>query len=142
LEWKQIEAFLPLHTARRKRQGHWQQYLAPLFPGYVFCRTALDIPFRIVSIPGVIGFVGCDGHPSPVKDEEIEAIRHLEQCQRPLRAVPLFTEGERVRVTSGALAGLEGRIQRVKGKSLLVVSVEMLNRAVLVSLDGDCVAPA
>ena len=139
LLWYRIESFYPLQRKRRSRIEERKEATSPLFPGYIFCRTALDIPLRIVSIPGVLRFVGCEGRPTPVLDAEIAAIQRLEQSCRALRSMPFFEQGQRVRVCGGALEGLEGRVLRVKNKDMLVVSVELLRRSVCVSLESDCV---
>lgn len=139
LEWHNVECYLPLAVRRRRVDDQRKQGAQPLFPGYLFCHTSLRIPFRIVSIPGVLGFVGCAGTPAPVPDDQILALRCLEDSRRALRSGELFTEGQKVRVCSGALKGLVGSIQKVKREDLLVVSIELLRRAVYVSIEADCV---
>lgn len=139
LGWNKVESYLPLEAGRQHSNDQRKQARRPLFTGYVFCRASLQIPFRIVSIPGVLGFVGCAGRPTPVPDDEVLALRRLEDSRRALRASGLFVEGQRVRVHSGALMGLEGRIHKVKREYLLVVSIELLQRSVCVSLEEDCV---
>lgn len=139
LAWNKVESYLPLKVGRQRLDDQRKQVQRPLFPGYVFCHASLQIPFRIVSIPGSLGFVGCAGCPTPVPDAQILALRRLEDSRRVLRASGLFAEGQKVRVRSGALMGLEGRIHKVKKEYLLVVSIELLQRSVCVSLDEDCV---
>jgi transcription antitermination factor NusG len=52
-------------------------------------------------------------------------------------------EGDRVRITQGLLAGVEGILVRSKPqKGLLVVSIELLRRAIAVEIDGTAVVPA
>jgi len=139
LEWNKVESYLPLEVGRRSSNDRRKQAPRPLFARYVFCHASLQIPFRIVSIPGVLGFVGCGGCPTPVPDDQVLALRRLEDSRRALRVSGLFVEGQKVRVHSGALTGLEGRIHQVKKEYLLVVSIELLQRSVCVSLEEDCV---
>jgi transcription antitermination factor NusG len=52
-------------------------------------------------------------------------------------------EGQRVRITRGPLAGVEGILTRDNPhKGLLVVSVELLQRSVAVEVDCTAVVPA
>ena len=139
LAWNKVEPYLPLEVSRHYLDDQRKQVQRPLFPGYVFCHASLQIPFRIVSIPGALGFVGCAGCPTPVPDDQILTLRRLEDSRRALRASGLFAEGQKVRVRRGALMGLEGRIHKVKKEYLLVVSIELLQRSVCVSLEEDCV---
>ena len=44
--------------------------------------------------------------------------------------------GDPVDVTAGPLAGLRGRFIRQKGKGWLVLTLDMLNRSILVEIDA------
>jgi len=142
LAWYSFEAYLPVEAGGRLRAAPASAAVRPLFPGYVFCHTSLNVPLRIVTLPGVVGFVGCRGVPVPVLDEELQALRQLEKSNRVLRASGLFHEGQKVRVCSGALEGLEGWVRCVKKRNHLIISVDFLKSAISVSLEGDCLEPA
>jgi transcription antitermination factor NusG len=49
---------------------------------------------------------------------------------------PFLTAGKQVRITSGPFAGLEGRILRRKGKLRLLVTLELIQSAMLLELDA------
>ena len=79
----------------------------PLFPGYVFVRIALREKLRVQEIPGVAWFVGFDGTPAALPDEEIEALRiSFANGLRP-EPHPVWTLGRRVRVKEGPLVGVK-----------------------------------
>lgn len=136
-----LEEFLPLARTRR----HWSDRVKlldiPLFPGYLFCRVSLDIPYRIVDTPGVIGFVGFHGTPEPIPVEEIDAVKRMLDARRRLRCMALLREGQRVEVRDGPLAGLQGVLARIKNENHLVVHLHLLQRSVAVELEGDAVTP-
>ncbi len=50
--------------------------------------------------------------------------------------VPYFRPGNRVRITAGPLAGLEGVILRQNGQMRFVLSIDLIMRAVAVSVDA------
>jgi len=54
---------------------------------------------------------------------------------------PLLSQGDRVRVARGALAGLEGTLQRYGAKSQLIIAIEMIQRSVAVTVCEDDVEP-
>jgi transcription antitermination factor NusG len=54
---------------------------------------------------------------------------------------PYAVSGRRGRVTSGPLAGIEGTVIQIKSPVRLVLSVELLQRSVLLEIDGDSVSP-
>ncbi len=71
-----------------------------------------------------------------VADSEIAAIRKLVRSELPIFPYPYLREGQRVRITDGPLADVEGIVVRGNPrKGLLVVSVELLRRSVAVHLD-------
>ena len=139
LSFRAITSYLPLTTERRRSPDGWKHVRKPLFPGYVFCHTSLDIEFRIVTVPGVLGFVSFSRHPAEIQAGELAAIRQMLSSGRRLKTLKPYYEGQRVRISSGALTGLEGRILRVKNEDRLVVTVEFLRRSVSVALEGDCI---
>jgi hypothetical protein len=48
---------------------------------------------------------------------------------------PFLSVGQRVRVRSGSLSGVEGILVAVKGARTLVISVEPIQRSVCIKLD-------
>jgi transcription antitermination factor NusG len=71
-----------------------------------------------------------------VPDSEIEGIRTVLHSDLPILPYPYLREGQRVRITRGPLADLEGILVRANPKKgLLVVSVNLLRRSIAVQLD-------
>jgi len=78
-----------------------------------------------------------------VPDSEIVAIQKLVRSELPVFPYPFLREGQRVRITEGPLAGMEGMMVRGNPrKGLVVVSVELLRRSVAVQLDCTVMEPA
>ena len=91
-------------------------------------------------IAGVLG-EGWD-RPAQVPEEEIEAIRRVVDSRLPTLPHPYLTEGRRVRIAAGPLAGLEGILVNVRpARGLLVLSVNLLQRSVVVEVDWTQVMP-
>ena len=62
---------------------------------------------------------------------------------QPAFPYPYLTAGQRVRITHGPLANVEGVLVRTRpDKGLLVVSVELLRRSVAVEVDCTFATPA
>ena len=70
-----------------------------------------------------------------ISSAEIEAIRTVVESSVKAEPHPFLRCGDRVRVTAGALRGLEGILLRKKNWWKLVMSVEMLQRSVAVEVD-------
>jgi len=67
-------------------------------------------------------------------DGDVTRIREF--LDRGFRAEPhpYLTVGKRVRVSNGPLAGMEGILSRRKGKFRVVISIELVQRAVAVDV--------
>ena len=107
-----------------------------VIPCYVFLKGGLDRRHDILTTPGIIGWVGIGAAPSPIPDEEMETVRRVVNQRTNVEPHPYLTHGDRVRVKSGALAGVEGILVRKKNLCRLVLSVEILQRSAAVEVDA------
>jgi transcription antitermination factor NusG len=136
---KGFEVFLPLYSATHRWKDRNKQLSLPLFPCYVFVRCGLERQLDIVTTPGVHMLVTSAGHAAGVTQEEICAVRQLvEKCQR-IEPHPFLSSGDRVRVKSGPLMGVEGILVRKKNLFRLVVSVEILGKSAAAEVDASTV---
>ena len=80
--------------------------------------------------------------PAVVAGAEIDAVRQVLETGLPILPHSYLREGQRVRITEGPLAGVEGVLVRSQlQKGLLVLSVELLQRSVAVEVDCTFVVP-
>ncbi len=141
LHGRGYEEFLPLYRSLERWTGRDESVDFPLFPGYVFCRFDAWRRLPILTTPGMVSIVGYGRIPSPVEEAEIEAIRAIMKSGLPASPWPYLKEGQWVRVSRGALKGLEGLVKRLKNRYRVVVSVSLLERSVAVEVDRDSVVP-
>ncbi len=136
---REFETFFPKITTWSLRAGARHRILTPMFPGYLFVHEQLT-DRRYAELRGVRGLVcllsSGSGRPATVPDTEIDAVRAL--VDSDLHAVPhaYLHAGQRVRITEGPLADVEGiLIDRQAGKGLLVLSVHLFQRSVAVEVE-------
>ena len=141
LSSKGIETFLPLYAARRRWSDRVKELQLPLFDGYVFLKLNLLYRMPVLTIPGVIQFVGIGKTPVPIEEEEIAALQSLIKSGLPAMPWPFLEVGQKVRVEHGPLRDLEGILLQAKGSHRLVLSISLLQRSVAVEVDRDCVTP-
>ena len=139
---REVEHFLPVYESLRRWKDRRVKLQLPLFPGYVFVRMALRDRLQVQQVPGVARLVGFDGTPATLPEEEMEALQA--SLARGVRAEPhpFLKIGRRVKVKSGPMEGLQGILKRRKGESRLVVSVELIQRAMAVEIDESDLEPA
>ncbi len=143
LEGKQIPTFLPLHREVHRWQDRYQQVDMPLFRGYVFAQFERLSParFTVLRTNGVVRIVRFGLEDTPVPAEQIEALRRVLESRALVHSHRYLQVGQRVKVISGALAGVEGILARVKKRDRLVIAVEPIRQAVAVELSGYEVVP-
>ncbi|GAC1700358.1 MAG: UpxY family transcription antiterminator [Candidatus Acidiferrum sp.] len=141
LSKKGFEVFLPLYSARHQWKDRAKNVLLPVFPCYLFLRTNLHRKLDILRTPGVFWLVENGGHACPVPDSDIEAVRRIVQSPREVKPHPFLKSGDRVRVLVGPLAGVEGILTRFKNGYRVVLSVDLLQKAVAVEVDISIVKP-
>jgi len=67
------------------------------------------------------------------------SLRTAMRARTELLPYPFLTAGQRVRITEGSLAGVEGIVVRVKSVPSLVLSISILQRSVLLEIDPSAV---
>jgi transcription termination/antitermination protein NusG len=139
LRGKGLESFVPLYRAQRRWTDRIQPVDLPLFPGYVFCRFAYASRLPVLNTPGVTSVVGFSDVPTPVDDADILRIRAIQASGLPAHPWPYVQVGQKARIERGSLAGLEGVLIREKDALRVVVSLELLRRAVAVEIDRDMI---
>ena len=138
---KGFEEFLPVYRSRRQWSDRMKSVETPLFPGYVFCRLAPERRLPLLTIPGVLHFVGIGKVPAPIEEAEIAAIRTAIESGLSAEPWPFLEVGQRVRLEGGPLEGLEGILIEARKQQRLVVSVTLLKRSVAVAIERHWVRP-
>jgi transcription antitermination factor NusG len=138
---RSVEYFLPLYPSVRHWKDRKVQLQLPLFPGYVFVKMALQDRMRVLQVPGVARLVGFDGRPSVLAQEEIEALKKLLACGIRAEPFPYLTRGRRMRISMGPLAGQEGIVVRRRGSVRVVLSLDLVQRSILVDVGADALEP-
>jgi len=132
---KGFEEFLPLYESRRRWSDRFKSRELPLFPGYVFCHIDPSSRLPILTIPGVLHFVGIGKTPAPIDESEIAAVQSALRSGLRVEPSDYLEVGQCVRLEDGPLAGLEGILTEVRKQFRVVVSLTLLKRSVAVEID-------
>lgn len=142
LESKSVEIFFPVYESVHSWNDRHALVSQPIFPGYLFVRIGLADRMQVLSVPGVVNFVGAHDRPCPIPDEELTALRRCWERRLRMEPHPYLVIGRRVRVKQGLLAEMEGILVRKKGQFRLVLSINLITRSVAVEVDAHDVVPA
>lgn len=135
------EILIPQETVFEMRGGKKKTKEKTLYPGYIFLHADLDDPelvHTIRNLPSVIGFLGEDGNPEPLRREEVErmlgkADEAMEAGERP--EIP-FKAGDPIRVVDGPFSDFSGFVEEVYPDKMKVkVMVSIFGRKTPLELD-------
>ena len=144
LQQKGVTTYLPMVTEVHRWSDRKKKVQLPLFSCYLFAKlapTKVD-RLRVLCVDGVFSFVGPGGEGTPIPEAQIDAVRALVDGGLPCSTHPFLKVGQRVRVRSGALDGLEGILVNRNGDSTLVISIDAIQRSLSVRVEGYEVEPA
>ena len=135
---KGFTGYLPLLRETRQWTDRTKIIETPAFSGYVFLRYDSSLQNRslVLNTSGVFRMLPDNHRPSAIADIEIESLRRALDSNIPCAKCELPEVGTRVRVRSGALAGVQGQIVRINNKSRLVILIASISQAISVEVDG------
>ena len=133
------EILVPTHKVTEVKQGKRKQKQKKYFPGYVLVKLDLNkqIYHKIKNIQKVSGFLGPEGKPVPVSENEIKKIiNQANESQTSPSGGVTFEVGEKVKVCDGPFASFTGLVEEIEEeKSRLKVSVSIFGRPTPVDLE-------
>jgi transcriptional antiterminator NusG len=142
---KGFQPFLPTVEIWSRRAGARRRVRVPMFSGYLFLHDVLD-KYRDVEVRKARGLVSILGEGwdrrAVVPSRDVEAIRRVVNAKVRVRPHPYLKKGQRVRITRGPMADVEGVLLRINDhKGVVVLSVDLLQRSVAVEIDCTATVP-
>ncbi|MFQ6122519.1 MAG: transcription termination/antitermination protein NusG, partial [Dehalococcoidales bacterium] len=119
------------------RNGQRRTVTKKILPGYVLVQMKLsDQSWSVVrNTPGVTGFVGSGGKPTPLQEEEVNQILKQMAAEAP-RVKVGFRKGQSVRVTDGPFIDFVGVVDEINpGKGKVKVLLSLFGQETAVELD-------
>lgn len=151
LQDKVIDIKIPTEEVTELKEGGKRETKEnKVFPSYVLVRMEVDDNTWAVvrNTPGVTGFVGLDGKPTPLRRDEFDKImrRSGDRSARSTEPAPKRTNinlevGQAIKVVSGPLADFDGQVSEVMSESGKVkVLLTIFGRETAVELTLDQIA--
>ena len=129
------EVNIPLETVVEHTDGGDKEVERKVFPGYVLVKMVMtdDSWFVVRNIRGCTGFVGPNGKPVPLTEEEIASLgveRHEIEIQ--------YRVGDTVKIVDGPLEGFSGKVDEIdREKNKVRVTISMFGRETPVELEPE-----
>lgn len=128
-----MEVKIPMETVIEEKNGKKKAVERKLFPCYILIKMRYtdSLWHTIVNSRGVTGFVGPQGRPLPLTDEEVRKMK-LE----PVTVDIKVSVGQKVKLTGGAFDGFVGTVLSVEAEAQKCkVEVEMFGRPTPIDVD-------
>lgn len=133
-DWIQ-EIHVPTETVVEIKDNKKHEVERKIFPGYVLVKMVMtdDSMYVVRNTRGCTGFVGPNGKPIPLSDEEVAALG-VEKREIEVN----YTVGDTVRITDGPLENFSGIVDEVDlDKNKVRVTISMFGRETPVELELD-----
>ena len=133
-DWIQ-EIHVPTETVVEIKDNKKHEVERKIFPGYVLVKMVMtdDSWYVVRNTRGCTGFVGPNGKPIPLSDEEGAALG-VEKREIEVN----YTVGDTVRITAGPLENFSGIVDEVDlDKNKVRVTISMFGRETPVELELD-----
>ena len=134
--------YLPLITRFSKWSDRIKKIEEPLIRGYIF--VFADERERLLSLeqPSIVKCVCHGGRAACIPCWQIENLQKINNIGTDLRIQNGLVSGEKAEIISGPLKGVIGTIENIGCKNRLAVSIDILNRSVIVRLTDESLLKA
>lgn len=136
LERSGVNVYLPQREVVRRWKDRSKKLQQPLFPGYVFLCSDLRDKFRILNTPGLFFLVENGGRPCPIPAYEMAWMRRVTEYGVGVQPYAYPCAGDLVRICQGPLAGVTGVLTRFKNQYRVILTVELLQKALSIDVES------
>jgi transcription antitermination factor NusG len=137
LRMRNVECFLPTYEDVRVWKNRQRvKVVLPLFPTYLFVHINHWERVKVLQCPGVLHIVGNGRNDVPLSDTEVEFLRSGLNG-RKVEPFGDLAIGERVRIKSGVMQGVEGVLVRKKARLRFVLAIDLIKQNAAVEIDAD-----
>lgn len=134
-----IETYLPLKKTLNQWKDRKKWVESPLFSCYIFAKIPYIYRYDVLKTTGVVRIVSFNNRPTPVLDEEIEAIKLFLASNIDVNVHDGFVKGDDVRINSGPLSGMEGYLVDIRGRKWFELYISAIGKSVLVDFTENIV---
>jgi transcription elongation factor/antiterminator RfaH len=135
LQSQQIECYLPIQTTLRQWSDRKKKVAIPLFSCYVFVYVNKRQYYNVVNTPGIVRYVSFEGKAAPIPEKQIQLIKNILDEGNLIDVCDLHLKsGEKVRIMSGPLTGIEGDLIEFSGKKRVLIDIHEISKNLIVNI--------
>ncbi len=135
---KGIEAYLPLRKTLKQWSDRKKWVTEPLIPSYVFVNVDPRDYQDVLNTPGAVRYIWFGGKPAVIPERQIQILKMLTGLEIPVESCAgVIPVGTAVRIEYGPLRGLEGELVSHAGHNKVVVRIDHVETALLVTIGPE-----
>ena len=136
---EKFEHYLALIVSIRRYALQTKKFTKPLFPGYIFIRAVPEKASKIRQNQQVARLL--DPPDQAEFETQLQDILRVLEQDSEVRIAPHITEGQRVKIRSGPLRGIEGIVEVRAGQMEVILRLDFIGQAAAVRVAADEVEP-
>jgi len=125
---------LACYRTVHKYRGKVVTFQKPLFPGYVFLQLRIHQRQKVYQSDYVANLL--DVPDQETFAQQLGDILRALETDLEVRLAPQISAGARVRIKSGPLRGLEGRVQDRAGVTMVLLRLDFISQAAAVRIEA------
>ena len=143
LKQKGIETYLPIQTVTRRYTRKIKTIHLPLIPCYIFVKIVKNEYVSVLETEYILNFVKFSKNLISIPEAEIQLLQKI-LGEGVLVSVEKsgFYEGDLVKINSGNLTGLQGKLISFQGKERVIVELEHLGYSLLIDINKQLLTKA
>ena len=143
LQFKEIEAFLPMQRKLRQWSDRKKWVDMPLIPGYLFVKVSRREYDLALQSNYIVTYVRFEGKAAVIPEQQIEYLKLLlRQNNLDIEITQEKLEpGQIIEVIAGPLIGVRGKLVRRNGKNKIAIELEDIGHSALVEISVNDITP-
>lgn len=134
-----VSVYLPVTKTLKKWSDRKKEITLPLFAGYVFINATEKERLISLQLKQVVRCLTDAGKPAIVPNWQIESLKRMISVKHDYNVMEGLVSGDEIVIKSGLLQGVRGVVVEIENKNHLAISIELLNRTVIVHLPDEVV---
>lgn len=126
---------LPCYRTKHQYRGKIVSFRKPLFPGYVFLELWPEHAATLRQNKHVANLLDVVDQATFVR--QLGEILTALEANLEVRLAPHIEAGQRVRICSGPLQGIEGWVEARTGSTTVFLRLDFINQAAAIQLSAD-----
>lgn len=135
----EVPCTLPLFKSVKRYGGRTRTFTKPFFPGYAFLHCPPDQTMAALRSGHIANLLAVSDQET--FSQQLQAILEALESDLEVRLAPEIHAGQKVRIRTGALRGMEAWVQERRGRLEVILRLDFIGQAAAVSIPADELEP-